>query len=134
MCELAGEVADSVLLNWITPEHARTSLELIATGAQRAGRNRPPVATYVRCAIGPDSSNRLEAECARYGSFPHYAAHFRRQGVQPIDTTLHSNEVSKVQRGLAGLESILDEVVVRAITPHDAMNEVLELIQQTQPA
>src|SRR5262245_37661563 len=25
MCRLAGEVADGVLLNWLTPEHARTS-------------------------------------------------------------------------------------------------------------
>ena len=29
MCRLAGEVADGVLLNWLTPEHARASIDAI---------------------------------------------------------------------------------------------------------
>ena len=41
MCRLAGEVADGVLLNWLTPEHARQSAEWVREGAQRRGPARP---------------------------------------------------------------------------------------------
>src|SRR2546428_807928 len=32
MCRLAGEVADAVLFNWLTPEHARRSAEWVRAG------------------------------------------------------------------------------------------------------
>jgi alkanesulfonate monooxygenase SsuD/methylene tetrahydromethanopterin reductase-like flavin-dependent oxidoreductase (luciferase family) len=38
MCGLAGEVADGVLLNWLTPEHARASADLVRAGAAAAKR------------------------------------------------------------------------------------------------
>ncbi|HET7035563.1 MAG TPA: LLM class flavin-dependent oxidoreductase, partial [Thermomicrobiaceae bacterium] len=88
MCRVAGEVADSVLLNWLVPAFARTSIEWVRAGAQAAGRRPPPVCTYVRCALGQASLPRLRQECDRYGSFPHYAAHFRRQGVEPLAATI----------------------------------------------
>ena len=42
MCHIAGEVADGVLLNWLTPEHARRSAEWVNAGAAAAGP-QPPV-------------------------------------------------------------------------------------------
>src|SRR5207247_5247464 len=36
MCRLAGEVADGVLFNWLTPEHARRSAEWVRAGALAA--------------------------------------------------------------------------------------------------
>ena len=36
MCHLAGEVADGVLLNWLTPEHVVRSAEWVRAGAQAA--------------------------------------------------------------------------------------------------
>src|SRR5690242_16787795 len=33
MCHLAGEVADGVLFNWLTPEYAKRSTELVRAGA-----------------------------------------------------------------------------------------------------
>jgi alkanesulfonate monooxygenase SsuD/methylene tetrahydromethanopterin reductase-like flavin-dependent oxidoreductase (luciferase family) len=132
-CALAGEVADTVLLNWLTPEYAATSLSWIADGAARAGRPRPLVATYVRCALGEAARGRLEADCVRYGGFPHYAAHFRRQGLEPMATTILAQDPAALRHRLAEYEAVLDHVVVRAITPSDSPAEVLVLIEAAEP-
>ena len=88
MCHLAGEVADGVLLNWLTPEHARTSAEWVRAGAAAAQRRPPRLAAYVRVAVGASSAARLEAEGARYDAIPAYAAHFARMGVPPVATAV----------------------------------------------
>ena len=49
MCQLAGEVADGVLFNWLTPEHARLSAGWVREGAKVAGRT-PPTPTSRTCA------------------------------------------------------------------------------------
>src|SRR3989442_2976614 len=41
MCRVAGEVADAVLFNWLTPEHARRSAEWVRAGAAAAGPATP---------------------------------------------------------------------------------------------
>jgi alkanesulfonate monooxygenase SsuD/methylene tetrahydromethanopterin reductase-like flavin-dependent oxidoreductase (luciferase family) len=129
MCQVAGEVADGVLLNWLTPEHARQSIEWIRRGADEAGRPCPTVRAYVRCALTPAALPRLRAECDRYGAFPHYAAHFDRQGVPPLDTTITGASASEFQGRLQEYEDVLDEVIVRVITPNDGPNEVRDLIE-----
>lgn len=133
MCELAGEVADGVLLNWLTPEHARQSIEWIREGAEVAGRPVPTVRTYVRCALTPAALPRLRAECDRYGAFPHYAAHFDRQGVAPVETTIAGASAGEFQTRLQEYEDVLDEVIVRAITPNDKPDEVGDLIDVVRP-
>ncbi len=133
MCALAGEVADTVLLNWLTPEYAETSKTWIAEGAFRANRDTPVAATYVRCAIGDQSRARLSAECRRYGAFPHYAAHFRRQGVEPSAATIYADSSGELCVGLAEYDRVLDHVVVRAITPDDHIDQVLTLLTASQP-
>lgn len=133
MCRLAGEIADAVLLNWLTPAHASTSLNWIREGASSGGRNVPVAAAYVRCALGADARSRLEMECTRYGSFPHYAAHFSRQGVQPIQTTIHASSALELQERIAAYESVLDEVIVRAITSSDTPSEIQGLVDSAKP-
>jgi alkanesulfonate monooxygenase SsuD/methylene tetrahydromethanopterin reductase-like flavin-dependent oxidoreductase (luciferase family) len=133
MCRLAGEVADGVLLNWLTPEYARRSLEWVAEGAESAGRARPEVFTYVRCALGPETDARLAAECMRYGSFPHYARHFRRQGVEPIQTTIPARTPAELQARLSDYEAVLDAVGGRAITPVDRVEQALALVEAASP-
>lgn len=133
MCRIAGEVADSVLLNWLVPEFARTSIEWVREGAASVSRDTPLVCTYVRCAIGQASLPRLRQESDRYGSFPHYAAHFRRQGVEPIAATIHAESRDELQSRLAEYEDVLDQVIVRAVTPHDEPDEVLALIEHARP-
>jgi alkanesulfonate monooxygenase SsuD/methylene tetrahydromethanopterin reductase-like flavin-dependent oxidoreductase (luciferase family) len=53
MCELAGEVADGVLLNWIPPSAVPSSLSHVEAGAKRAGRSLADVdvAVYVRTCV-----------------------------------------------------------------------------------
>src|SRR5256885_5647249 len=53
MCRLAGEIADGVLFNWLTPEYARRSAELVREGAAAAQPTTPPTYAYVRMAMGP---------------------------------------------------------------------------------
>jgi alkanesulfonate monooxygenase SsuD/methylene tetrahydromethanopterin reductase-like flavin-dependent oxidoreductase (luciferase family) len=129
MCRLAGELADVVLLNWLTPAYAEQSARWVRDGASAADRAIPVLACYVRCAMGDEVRPRLEAECARYGSFPHYAAHFARQGVQPIATTIHASDAGELRHRLEPYEAVLDEVIVRVITPHDSPPQILALIE-----
>ncbi len=128
MCQLAGELADTVLLNWLTPEYAAISAAGIRRAAAAVGRPPPTIAAYVRCTIGPTARPRLAAECARYGAFPHYAAHFKRQGVEAIQTTIQGESPAEIQERLAAYEAILDHVVLRAVTAHDRVDEALALI------
>src|SRR5499427_10087524 len=53
MCELAGEIADGVLLNWIPPAAMPNSRRSVEAGAKRAGRNPADVevAVYVRTCV-----------------------------------------------------------------------------------
>src|SRR6266850_69497 len=51
MCHLAGEVADGVLLNWVTPEYAKRSADLVRAGAAAANRQPPKIYVYVRLAM-----------------------------------------------------------------------------------
>ena len=53
MVELAGEVADGVLLNWAAPSYLETALERLHRGARRAGRDPGDidVACYIRVAV-----------------------------------------------------------------------------------
>lgn len=53
MCELAGEVADGALLNWMPPSAVPASLAHVEAGAKRAGRSLADVdvAVYVRTCV-----------------------------------------------------------------------------------
>jgi alkanesulfonate monooxygenase SsuD/methylene tetrahydromethanopterin reductase-like flavin-dependent oxidoreductase (luciferase family) len=77
MCHLAGEVADGVLFNWLTPEYARRSADLVRAGAAAAKRPMPRLYANVRVALGP-AAERMAEEGARYDAIPAYHAHFVR--------------------------------------------------------
>jgi alkanesulfonate monooxygenase SsuD/methylene tetrahydromethanopterin reductase-like flavin-dependent oxidoreductase (luciferase family) len=134
MCRLAGEVADGVLFNWLTPEYARASAALVREGAAAAGRPVPALYGYVRVAIGDAAGDRLRQEGARYDSVPAYHAHFERMGVKPVDTGIAVATAGDVGAALARWEGALDEVVVRAITANDSLDEHLALVQAAKPS
>jgi alkanesulfonate monooxygenase SsuD/methylene tetrahydromethanopterin reductase-like flavin-dependent oxidoreductase (luciferase family) len=134
MCRLAGEVADGVLFNWLTPEYARASAALVREGATAAGRPTPTLYGYVRVAIGPAAGDRLRQEGARYDAVPAYGAHFARMGVKPADTAVSVATAAEVAPALARWEGALDEVVVRAITATDSLDEHLELVRAAKPS
>jgi alkanesulfonate monooxygenase SsuD/methylene tetrahydromethanopterin reductase-like flavin-dependent oxidoreductase (luciferase family) len=133
MCRLAGEVADGVLFNWLTPEHALVSADWVRAGAAAAGRPTPRLVAYVRIAVGAASAARIEEEARRYAAIPAYAEHFARMGVPPITTAVAAATDAAVPGALARWAHAVDDVVVRAITVHDTVDETLALIHAARP-
>jgi alkanesulfonate monooxygenase SsuD/methylene tetrahydromethanopterin reductase-like flavin-dependent oxidoreductase (luciferase family) len=134
MCRLAGEVADGVLFNWLTPEHARRSAGWVREGAAAAGRQPPRLAAYVRVALGPPARARLAEEAARYAAIPAYAEHFARMGAPPLETAVAAERPDAVPGALAAWEAAVEDVVVRAITADDSVTENLALLRAAAPA
>lgn len=134
MCRLAGEVADGVLFNWLTPEYARRAAEWVRAGAAAAGRPAPTLYAYVRLAVGSGAGERLSQEGARYAAIPAYAAHFERMGVKPEATAIAATTAADVPPALAAWRSTVDEVVVRAITAQDTVDDHLALVRAAGPA
>jgi len=129
MCELSGRVADGVLFNWLTPEYARRSAELVAAGARAAGRSVPRTYAYVRVALGGAAAERLDDEGGRYAAIPAYAAHFERMGVKPVDTAIAATSPEGIRTALAAWRGAVDEVVLRAIVAKDTVDDHLALLR-----
>lgn len=129
MCQLAGEVADGVLFNWLTPGHARRSAELVRAGAASARRQPPKLFAYVRAAVGAAAGERLNEEGARYAAIPAYAANFTRMGVKPVDTAIAVQRPEALAPALTAWRGVVDEVVIRAITATDTVEEHLALLR-----
>lgn len=86
MTELAGEVADAVLLNWCTPDRVAKARDELSRGAEGAGRDHDTVkvAVYVRTCLGHEASQALQAlgaAAAEYARFPDYARQFDLMGL-----------------------------------------------------
>jgi alkanesulfonate monooxygenase SsuD/methylene tetrahydromethanopterin reductase-like flavin-dependent oxidoreductase (luciferase family) len=126
MCALAGEVADGVLFNWLTPEYARRSGDLVRAAAAAARRPAPRLYAYVRVALGA-AAERLAEEGAHYDAIPAYHAHFVRMGVKPVDTAIAAASPEGIGTALRAWEGAVDEVVLRAITPKDTVEDHLAL-------
>jgi alkanesulfonate monooxygenase SsuD/methylene tetrahydromethanopterin reductase-like flavin-dependent oxidoreductase (luciferase family) len=94
MLELAGELADGILPNWMDPEHLAWAREQMAVGARKAGRpTNSHVVQAIRTAVDDDpvvARRALAAEALRYvfarpgqPGGGHYHASARRMGVGP---------------------------------------------------
>jgi alkanesulfonate monooxygenase SsuD/methylene tetrahydromethanopterin reductase-like flavin-dependent oxidoreductase (luciferase family) len=133
MCRLAGEAADGVLFNWLTPEHAKVAAAWVREGAEAAGRPMPATLAYQRVALGKAAGERLATEGTRYATIPAYADHFKRMGVPPADTCIAADSATAIGEGLARWNGVIDEVVVRGITANDTLDEILALIAAAAP-
>lgn len=134
MCHLAGEVADGVLFNWLTPEYARMSAERVREGAAAARRQPPKLYAYLRVALGPTARDLLEQEANRYAGVPAYAANFTRMGLKPVETAIAAQNRDDVQRGLAPWSGVVDHIIVRSITAKDTVDEHVALVKAAAPA
>ncbi|MBM7832852.1 alkanesulfonate monooxygenase SsuD/methylene tetrahydromethanopterin reductase-like flavin-dependent oxidoreductase (luciferase family) [Agromyces cerinus] len=122
MRRLAAEQADGALLNWLTPHAAAaTTAELHEAGGARRVRS----VLYVRTIAEADARAELEAEAERYEHVPAYAANFARLGIRAIDATIDG------ARDLAGYDSAVDEIVLRAITPSGSLAELERFVETT---
>jgi alkanesulfonate monooxygenase SsuD/methylene tetrahydromethanopterin reductase-like flavin-dependent oxidoreductase (luciferase family) len=133
MGRLAGKEADGVLFNWLTPEYALQAVEWVKDGAADSGRNVPRVMAYVRVALGNGAIVRLRHEAANYESFPHYAQHFKRMGVSALETSVAGATAGDIETGLAAWDSVVDELIVRAITADDSVASVMRLLTAAGP-
>lgn len=133
MCRLAGEMADGVLFNWLTPEWADQSVQWVRQGAERAGRPTPRTFAYVRVALGNDAIARLRKEAESYSAIPHYARHFARMAVPALGTAVTSTTPAGIATGLARWDGVIDSLVVRAIVPHDTPEALQTLISAAAP-
>ncbi len=86
MLELAGEIADGVLLNWIPPETVPASITHLHAGARRAGRALAPdfeIASFIRTCVTDDADTArqtLARDITGYATVDVYAAFFRDAG------------------------------------------------------
>lgn len=129
MCRLAGELADVVLLNWMTPERVRWARRRVEEGERIAGRapGTVVVASYVRVALGPDAALRLAREAERYARIPQYARSFAAMGVDPRSVGIAAIDRGDILRGIEPYRRALDEVVVRALPARDTAEDLLAI-------
>jgi probable F420-dependent oxidoreductase len=128
MLELAGEIADGVLLNWIPPEAVAASTAHLQAGARRAGRTLEAfeIASFVRTCVTDDAAaarETLARDITGYATVDVYASFFRTAGypdeVAAVGAAWASGDragaVKQVSpRMLDGLGVVGDEAFCRA--------------------
>ena len=87
MLEMAGEIADGILLTWASPAYLKRAIEHLHRGAERAGRDPDDldVACYIRTAVVEDVDQvrpALQRQIARYAGMPFYANFFQQSGFE----------------------------------------------------
>jgi probable F420-dependent oxidoreductase len=85
MLELAGEIADGVVLNWIPPETVPASITHLETGAKKAGRTLAgfEIASFIRTCVTDDPAaarETLARDITGYATVDAYASFFRNAG------------------------------------------------------
>lgn len=129
MRRLAVTEGDGQLLNWLTPAAARLAMQERDVDQKAFGVSHVAgVALYIRVAMGEASREALEREATRYEGIPSYRANFERLGITAMEAAVFGDSPEQVRSGLAPYIGVVDEPVVRAITPGDSLGEFLALI------
>ncbi|WP_375387261.1 LLM class flavin-dependent oxidoreductase [uncultured Amnibacterium sp.] len=129
MRRLGAEHADGVLLSWLPPDVAgEQAAELREAGRQAQGE-RPRISLYARAIVDEAARPVLEREAAQYASYPAYAAHFARLGVDALDTVLPRGD-EDLAAGVAAYRGAVDELVLRAITPTGSLDDLLAFVDR----
>jgi alkanesulfonate monooxygenase SsuD/methylene tetrahydromethanopterin reductase-like flavin-dependent oxidoreductase (luciferase family) len=133
MSALAGEVADGVLFNWMTPQYTARVGQLVLDAAEAASRPRPALMAYVRCGLLPAAEARLSQELERYSGIATYERHVERMGASVREACVTGPDSAAMQVGISTQEAVLDETIVRAITPDDSLDSLIELVHACAP-
>jgi alkanesulfonate monooxygenase SsuD/methylene tetrahydromethanopterin reductase-like flavin-dependent oxidoreductase (luciferase family) len=131
MLELAGRVAEVVLLNWAGPFRVAESRERIDAAATAAGRPAPRVAAYVRVAVGDGATDRLQQALDAYATAPQYVAQLAEQGPGLIGVACE--DPSDLPAALAPYRVALDSCVVRGLPEHDDVDAWLTVARAAAP-
>ena len=121
MRRMAAEQADGLLLNWLTPDAAAEADRELR---RAAGEGDVRSILYLRTIADEAARPALEREAESYGAVPAYAANFDRLGIRPIEATLDDG---------ARIEAfdVVDELVLRAITPNGSLAELERFVEET---
>jgi alkanesulfonate monooxygenase SsuD/methylene tetrahydromethanopterin reductase-like flavin-dependent oxidoreductase (luciferase family) len=115
MCELAGEVADGVLLNWLPPSAMAASVGHVEAGAKRAGRSLADidVAVYVRTCVTDEAATvreTLARDITGYAIVSVYARFFAECGfaeeVEAVNAAWKAGDRAGAVKGIS--ERVLD--------------------------
>jgi alkanesulfonate monooxygenase SsuD/methylene tetrahydromethanopterin reductase-like flavin-dependent oxidoreductase (luciferase family) len=126
--KLGAELADGLLLSWLTPEAAAESMADLRRDEREAGRSGVKGILYTRTAVTPEALRAMVAEAARYQSYPSYAANFERIGAKAIDTTIYEKETDRLEYRIGEYTRSVDEIVLRAITGSDSLDAYLHVV------
>lgn len=126
MRALGVQVADGVLLNWLTPKAAEMAMVDRRKDAPDTDAN---VALYIRCALGSENHEAIQKEAARYESFPSYASNFKRLGFTAMDAAVCVDDSESLRARLAAYQNVIDEPVLRAITAEDSLEPYASLVE-----
>lgn len=129
MRALGVQEGNGVLLNWLTPEAAKSAME---DRRSHAPDTNAKVALYVRCALGDENHEAIRSEAARYASFPSYAANFERLGFSAMDAAVAVNSAADLQARLAAYHGVIDEPILRAITADDTLESYASLVESAR--
>jgi 5,10-methylenetetrahydromethanopterin reductase len=139
MLELAGEIADGVLLNYmVSPTYNDSALERVAAGAARAGRSLDAVdrPQLVVCSLDADRSRALDAArllLTQYlGQQPHI---MRASGVDPalieeINATVDWPAThAEIEAAAALVPDDVVQLVTASGTPDECRAKVAEYVE-----
>jgi probable F420-dependent oxidoreductase len=119
MIEMAGEVADGVLLNWATAEYLEQAVGSLRRGAEKAGRDPSTidVACYVRTAVVDDveaAKPWLRRRIAYYFTMDYYVRYFEQRGFAGEAAAISAALSEGDQDAAAGAvtDAMLDELAV----------------------
>jgi alkanesulfonate monooxygenase SsuD/methylene tetrahydromethanopterin reductase-like flavin-dependent oxidoreductase (luciferase family) len=133
MRRVAVHETDGALLNWLTPDGARTAIADKERDLAALPGKQAIIALYIRCALGDATFPVLKREADRYEGIPSYAANFRRLGFRALDSAVHATTPDGIREGLTSFLGTVDEPVMRAITATDELGEYLALIDAVAP-
>lgn len=125
MLELAGEMADGVLMNWTAESFIREAVEHVKHGAEKAGRDPAEIdiAGYVRVAPGGDEDavrDSLRGQVARYATNTFYRNFFVETGfgeeMNEAAEALATGDVARASEAIT--EEMQDQVAVVGTPEH----------------
>ncbi|MCA1848959.1 MAG: LLM class flavin-dependent oxidoreductase [Actinobacteria bacterium] len=137
MTELAGELADGVILNWCTPER------VAAARAAIPRREGFTIAVYVRACLShvdEQADEALRVAASRYASMGPYRGQFEAMGVDPSDpmevaarTCVRGDATSARRRLREYSEAGADVVVVYPVAAGEAASSLTGTLMAAAP-
>lgn len=141
---LAGELADGAI-TWVTPVDyiVKTALPALQEGADRAGRERPPLIAHVPVAVSTEreaARNAFRAQFPIYSKLPFYVAMFADAGFpvtasgemtdELVDTLAVSGDAAAITARLRAIRDAgIDELLISHVVVEDEAPE-LEILSR----